>query len=151
MERFTSVDEALDFAIAREEEAHGFYVSLAARMTRASLRELFLSFAQEEKRHKEKLNDVKKGRDKVMAGEKITDLRVGDYSVDAVPSAEMDYQDALLLAMQREKASFRLYTDLAASTPDEPLSQLLGAIAQEEAKHKLRFEIEYDQEILTDN
>jgi len=31
------------------------------------------------------------------------------------------------------------------------LSEFFSSLAQEEAKHKLRFEIEYDQHILTEN
>jgi rubrerythrin len=57
----------------------------------------------------------------------------------------MDYQDALIVAMKKEKAAFRLYMDLADFTGDEGLKALLVMMAQEEAKHKLRFEVEYDE------
>ena len=50
------------------------------------------------------------------------------------PSASMDYQSALILAMKQEKAAFRLYTDLAASTDDEKTRDLFLSLAQEEAK-----------------
>ena len=63
----------------------------------------------------------------------------------------MDYQSALILAMKKEKAAFRLYTDLAASTEDEGIRDLFQGLAQEEAKHKLRFEVEYDDDFLRDN
>ena len=63
----------------------------------------------------------------------------------------MDYQDALILAMKREKAAFRLYTDLAAATDDADLKSTFEALAQEEARHKLKIEIEYDDRILQDN
>jgi rubrerythrin len=63
----------------------------------------------------------------------------------------MDYQSALILAMKQEKAAFRLYTDLAASTDDEKVRDLFLGLAQEEAKHKLRFEVEYDDDFLRDN
>ena len=53
--------------------------------------------------------------------------------------------------MKREKASFRLYSDLAASVDDEDLKQTFLALAHEEAKHKLRFEVEYDDVILAEN
>ena len=55
------------------------------------------------------------------------------------------------VAMKKEKAAFRLYTDLAASTDDADLKATLLLLAQEEAKHKLRFELEYDEQILKDN
>ena len=43
------------------------------------------------------------------------------------------------------------YSDLAAATEDDSVRTTLLALAQEEAKHKLRFEIEYDEHVLTEN
>jgi len=60
----------------------------------------------------------------------------------------MDYQDVLILAMKKEKASFHLYTDLADEVENQIQKETFLSLAQEEAKHKLRFEIEYDNEVL---
>ena len=81
----------------------------------------------------------------------MLDLKIGDYLVEQKPSASMDYQSALILAMKQEKAAFRLYTDLAASTDDDNVRDLFLGLAQEEAKHKLRFEVEYDEDFLREN
>jgi rubrerythrin len=62
--------------------------------------------------------------------------------VEAAP--DMDYQQALILAMKKEKASFKLYNDLAAQTDDANVKSTMLIMAQEEAKHKMRLEIEYD-------
>ncbi|UCE61993.1 MAG: hypothetical protein JSU63_09735, partial [Phycisphaerales bacterium] len=78
----------------------------------------------------------------------VLDLKVGDYLEDATPSADISYRDALILAMKAEKAAFRLYSDLASTTDDANLRAVLLGLAQEEAKHKLRFELEYDAEFL---
>jgi rubrerythrin len=51
--------------------------------------------------------------------------------------------------MKGEKGAFKLYSDLASTTDDPGLRATLLGLAQEEAKHKLRFEIEYDDEFLT--
>ncbi len=50
--------------------------------------------------------------------------------------------------MKAEKAAFKLYHTLASTTDDPALKATLLGLAQEEAKHKLRFEIEYDDEFL---
>ncbi len=63
----------------------------------------------------------------------------------------MDYQNALILAMKKEKAAYRLYLNLAAVAEAEELTNIFLYIAQEEAKHKLRFEIEYDDVVLKEN
>lgn len=53
--------------------------------------------------------------------------------------------------MNKEKASFRLYTNLSERAPNAELKNLFLMLAQEEAKHKLRFEIEYDEYVLKEN
>lgn len=148
---FDSADKILDFAIGKEEEAAAFYTELAEKMDQTHMKELFLSFAQEEKGHRAKLQAVKDGKELNLKPEQIMDLKIGDYLIDVTPSPQMTYQQALNVAMKSEKAAFKLYLDLAQATDDPKLKELLMALAQEEARHKLRFEIEYDQEILSDN
>lgn len=151
MKKFGSVDEILDFAIKEEEEAFNFYTDLAKKMDKPWMKEVFLEFAGEEKGHKEKLLGIKKDKSLVPSAEEITDLKIGDYLVDVDSNQELDYQKALILAMKKEKAAFKLYTNLAAKAGSSDLKRTFQALAQEEAKHKLRFEIEYDDHILTCN
>jgi rubrerythrin len=56
----------------------------------------------------------------------------------------MDYRDVLLLGMEKEEAAFRIYVNLIGSVHDEQSRDVLMALAQEEVKHKLRFETEYN-------
>jgi len=151
MKPFGSVDEILDFAIGKEEEAAQLYTSLARQTQKSWMRQVFEEFASEERGHKAKLLAIKQDKLLLPAAEKVMDLKLADYVMDVEPSPDLDYQEALVLAMKEEKAAFRLYSDLAAATDDETLRATLLALAQEEAKHKLRFEIEYDEEILTGN
>jgi rubrerythrin len=151
MKAFSSVDEILDFAIGKEEEAVQLYTGLARQTEKSWMRQVFEEFASEERGHKAKLQAIKQGKLLLPAAEKIMDLKIGDYLTDVEASPALDYQDALVLAMKEEKAAFRLYSELAAATDDETLRATLLALAQEEAKHKLRFEIEYDEHILTGN
>jgi len=151
MESFQSADGVLDFAIEREEEAFDFYMDLAAKIERPDMKTLFKQFAQEEKGHKAKLQGVKQGKQLLPAEKQVLDLRMSDYLVADEPTADMTYQKALILAMKKEKASFKLYTDLAASAPSDDLKNTFLNLAQEEAKHKLRFEVEYDNEVMREN
>jgi rubrerythrin len=154
MKTFGSVDEILDFAIAREEEAAAFYHGLAAKMEREWMKQVFASFAKEEEGHKAKLVRVKEGQGTQLSTKKVTDLKIGDYlvNVDADQAPEdLDYQQALIIAMQKEKKAFKLYNDLADSTDAADLENLFLSLAQEEAKHKLRFEVEYDEQFLAEN
>jgi rubrerythrin len=146
------IEEILDFAIEREQEAHDFYMDLAKKMDRVGMKEIFTHFAGEELGHKAKLQRVKDGKKLLTpTSTKIMDLKIGDYLVEVNPNEELDYQRALILAMKREKSSYKLYNDIASSTGDAEIKELFLALAQEEAKHKLRFEVEYDEVILAEN
>ncbi len=151
MKQFNILDDILDFAIDNEIDAYKFYTSLAAKANNPEMKEVFLNFAAEEQGHRKLLEDVKEGRQIKIGGAQIADLKIADYVVDVKPTPNMSYQDALILAMKKEKASFALYTDLAAATTDPQGKKLFQSLAQQEAKHKLRFELEYDEIILKDN
>ena len=151
MEDLRTVEGILDFAIRGEEESVEFYTDLAKKNTRPGMERIFLEFADEERKHKAKLLAVKAGKQLQPAAAKIADLRITDFLVDVKPTPDLDYQGALIVAMKKEKAAFALYNQLAELAPEASLRDLLLALAQEEAKHKLRFEMEYDQVVLKDN
>ncbi|MHC4424233.1 MAG: ferritin family protein, partial [Planctomycetota bacterium] len=83
--------------------------------------------------------------------EEVRGLGIADYVVDVEARPGMSYADVLMLAMRKEKAAYRLYLDLAAVAEAEELTDTFLSLAQEEAKHKLRFEIEYDDEVLKED
>jgi rubrerythrin len=146
-----TAEEILAFAIEKEQDAADFYTDLAEKMDSANIKEIFLGFAKEEKGHKAKLEAVRAGKRMLEAEKEIADLKIGDHLVDIELDSNLGYQEALIMAMKAEKAAFKLYTELASATADAELKQMLLGLAQEEAKHKLRFEIEYDDYILTEN
>jgi rubrerythrin len=50
----------------------------------------------------------------------------------------------LLMGMEKEEASFRIFVNMIPNVHDEQSRELLLALAEEEVKHKLRFETEYN-------
>ena len=151
MDIFNSVDEILDFAIKAEQDAVDFYTDLSKSMAHLEMQSVFIEFAQEEVKHKAKLIKVKEENIFELSEEKIADLKIADYTVIVRPNPEMSYQDALILAMNKEKAAFKLYTKLSTKTDDSNIKSLFQSLAIEESKHKLRFELEYDEFILKEN
>ena len=143
-------DAILDFAIREEEAAFRFYTDLAAQSARPELRAALESFAHEEAAHKARLHSVKEGEDMLRVRAHVQDLKIADYLVELTPRTDMDYQEILVVAMQKEKAAYRMYTDLAARV-EGPLRDLFSGLANEEARHKLHFETEYDQFVLKEN
>ena len=151
MQTFNSINEVLDFAMNSEQEAVDFYNSLAARMKNQEMKDVFLQFAQEEVSHKARLQKIKDEGLFDMDVEKVRDLKIADYVVRSKAADDMEYQDALVLAMKREKAAFKLYTNLAERTDHPDLKKAFQALAVEESKHKLRFELEYDDFVMREN
>lgn len=151
MKEFNHVDDILDFAMNSEQEAVDFYNELAVNANTEDMRQVFNQFAQEEIGHKAKIRQIKEEGTYTLPKEKVKDLKLSNYVVNVEPSKNMSYQDALVLAMKKEKAAFRLYMDLAEQTDNTTMKNLFLGLAQEESKHKLRFELEYDEHVLKDN
>jgi len=151
MNEFKTINAVLDFAIGKEQEAIDFYNNMAEKLSNKAMKEAFEQFAREEMGHKAKLFDIQQKGIFSVSAEAITDLKIADFIVAGSPSQDMTYQDALILAMNAEKAAFRLYSALAEKAPYAELKSTFLMLAQEEAKHKLRFEIEYDEYVLREN
>jgi rubrerythrin len=138
-------EEILEFAIFREMEAHNFFLALADRVKDPQMREVFEDLAAEELEHKAKLELEILKTGKTVSIEQQPPRPASEYIVSDDPSQlDIDYKDALLLGMEKEEASFRIYVNLIPNVHNEQSREVLLALAQEEVKHKLRFETEYN-------
>ena len=146
-----TVDEILDYAIDQEQQAADFYAGLAGRAEKAGMKDVLLEFCEEEKRHKERLLAVKTGERELTPEQEVLDLKISDYLVEVDATDDISYQDALIVAMKRERAAYELYSDMAKKIPAGNLREVFAGLAREEARHKLFFESEYDERVLTDN
>jgi len=143
MTKFKSIDEVLDFAISREIEAHAFYLKLADIVETPEMAKVFSDLASEELEHKEKLQAVKAGQITIDE-EKVGNLGITDHVKTVEPYSKMSYVDMLIVGMKKEEISRKLYSDLAEVAQMQEMKEIFLKLAQEEAEHKLRFEIEYD-------
>jgi rubrerythrin len=143
MRRFSSLEEIWDFAIGREIEARDFYKELSQWAERPQVAKAFEDLADDELQHKLKLEALRAGKVDIRL-EEIGNLGIADGMEADKPEANLTYVEALVLAMQREKRAFRLYTDLASASQDPQIKSIFRKLAQEEAEHKLRLELEYD-------
>ncbi|MEN8186592.1 MAG: ferritin family protein [Bacteroidota bacterium] len=151
MDNFNSINEILDFAIDNEIRAAEFYENLAEQAKTKSMKETFKKFSNEERGHEARLKKVKSEGKFEAKKEEIIDMKMSDYLVKGKTKGKMTYQDALILAMKREKAAYRLYNRLAKSAPTKELKIIFKKLAVEEANHKMNFEVEYDDYINIDN
>ena len=145
MAEVDSDNEILEFAIAREMEAYQLYMTLAERAGNPGMRKVFEDLAKEELDHKEKLElEIMKTGQTVPMTPKFN-VPEGEYVIpEGQLQSDMDYKDMLLLGIKKEEESFRIYIDLIQRVHDEESREVLLALAEEEVKHKLRFELEYD-------
>ena len=145
MPNFDSEDEIMEFAIARELEANQFYLAVAQRVENPQIRKVFEELAEEELEHKAKLElEVMKKGNAIDTTQQPPPLNVSDYVISDTPLLDMDYKDMLMLAIEKEEAAFRLYISLLTQTDNEGVRETLLSLAQQEVKHKMRFETEYD-------
>jgi len=143
--------EMIEFAIAQEQEAVDFYTKLAGTVLDEHVKQTLLDFANQERGHKAKLVAVRDGKKFEAVRADVPDLKIGDYLVEVEPSAELSFQGALIIAMKKEKAAYRMYSDMASSCGDAELRDVFLFLAHEEANHKLNFEVQYDDLIYQEN
>ncbi len=151
MKKFESVNEILDFAIEQEQKAIDFYTELTENARTEDMKLVFEEFIKEEISHKARLMQIKTDGIMTLQEYKLKDLKIADYIVAEKSNNTLTYEQALRLAMNREKASFKLYTALSEKVADSNLKKIFQLLAIEESKHKLRFELEYDEYVLREN
>jgi rubrerythrin len=137
--------EIFEFAIFREIAAYNLYMALTKIVSNPQMRKVLKDFAKEELQHKEKLKlEVLKMGKTLPSDEDLAALSEDNSIPTTASLLEMDYKDILLLAIKKEKASFKTYVNLLPHAADEASRDVLLAIAEEEVKHKFRFETEYN-------
>jgi len=147
MANLESVEDVLRFAVSREVEANVFYNLLSQYTDSPQIRALCVEFAADELEHKAKLELelMKLGSVvKPFTAQNTSLPKPLDYMVEMAKVMQMDYEELLILAMKKEKASFRLYVDLLSKVTKPSLREVLMELAEEEARHKVSFELEYD-------
>jgi rubrerythrin len=142
-------------AVKAEEAAFALYTAAAKVVKSGDAKAVLSDLAKDEAGHKAKI-------EKLMAGnlqweirkaeqKRISDFRLGDNLVVKPLTAESDLQDALLVAVQREKGSHEFYAAMAGAVTDATVKGLFELLAKEELGHKNKVEAMYESLVLKDN
>ncbi|MDZ7699447.1 MAG: ferritin family protein [Deltaproteobacteria bacterium] len=142
--KFESFEEIMEYAIGKEKEAARFYEEASQREKFSGVKEVFQSFAAEERKHQAMLKGFSQENIDHYTVEKIPDLKRSDYLVDLEYEPGMTYEDILKLAMKREEKAFKFYSDFSRQATLQEHKKLFDILAQEESKHKLKLETIYD-------
>lgn len=151
MTNFKSIQQVLEFAIEREQEAVEFYEKIGEQTENPALKKTVTAFAAVEAGHRRKLQGALLSG-LFDAGDAVRIERgVADYMVDVPAGPTMSLEDAMVVAIKREKMAVELYSDLAQTISEPSLKSLLLQLAREEAGHEHIFQSMYETHFTADN
>ncbi len=144
-------DAVIEKAIANEEEANRFYLTLADRVTDQSAKDTLFYLAKEEMGHK---NNLLRYRQESFINnatkiDEVPDCKVAEFVSSPGISYNMESKDAYLLASARELNSYNLYVGMASVHPEGEIRNMLLQMANEELKHKEKVEYLYSNTVFT--
>jgi rubrerythrin len=140
-------EEVIRNAVRKEADAAAFYRMASERVT-SGINKIFLEMAAEEENHKKLLEDLDWDRVEQYELREIPDLKISEFLEDVPYDDTMTYQDAIRMAIKNEEKSHDLYLASARQfAENSKIEKLFKMLAQEEAKHKLKLEQIYDDEI----
>jgi rubrerythrin len=142
-----SLKEIIDFAIEKEAESASFYRNSSDLAEQAHIKKLFEEMAAEEEKHKMLLEGLDEEMITKTEIKKVPTLGIAELLSETSFGPSVSYDQALALAIKNEEKSVRLYEGLAEHTEDAQLKKLFQILTQEEAKHRLKLEKVYSDEV----
>ncbi len=143
--------DALKFAIEKEIEAQQLYKRCKEIASNNNVKKMFQELVDQERGHEEMLKALNLEKVKEAPTKEIEDLKIGDFLEEKPFDQNISYQDALVIAIKREEKSRELYNILSEKSTNPDVKKLFTTLAKEEAKHKHKLEVEYDENVLSEN
>ena len=132
MVKLETIDEIIDFAIAREEHAYELYKSMAKREVYSNAARLCERLAENELEHKKKLQQHFMKQDQLDSPIDISDHVIHNNQ----KMVFMDFQEFLNFAAKKEEIAFKLYKEMATRSTNSRCREVFFTLAREEEKHK---------------
>ena len=151
IQHFDDLESAINFALSLIERNYYFFKYWAEKVNRKSIRDALLDWAEEELKHKEVLLNIEEDKEVDLHQTDIPDLRLSEYFMDAEPSEDMTYEEALRIAMKRENAEIETYEYLANIAQSPRAKQMLLKLAADSRQRKLDFEKKYIEKFMSEN
>lgn len=127
-------------AIQAELEAHNFYKEVSQKVADPHLKEMFLSFSDEELKHKKLLEAFESGAKGTLQFKEVPDFNISETVDKPKLSIDMKPKDALALAMKNEEEAMTQYTLLAEAATDPEIKETFRQLAAMERDHKHQIE-----------
>ncbi|GAB6909868.1 Rubrerythrin [Desulfosarcina cetonica] len=132
--------EIIKQAIANEVEARKFYEDASNTLKDPYLKKLFASLADEEKKHRDILTKIYTSDTVKTYFSETRDYKVAETMDEPALSMDMKPADAFALAMKKEEAAMKQYTEMANLCDDAQKRQVFLDLAAMERDHKLKME-----------
>lgn len=133
-------EDILNAAIQSEIDANRFYQQIAERVRDSYLKDMFLTFAREEEKHRRILEGFLSRPGQAVHFAAVPDFHVSETVNEPVLSIDMKPRDAIALAMKKEETAMNHYNQLAAVCDDHEQKNLFLELASMEREHKARME-----------
>jgi rubrerythrin len=140
-----TIGQIIRLAVLREQEAYSFLMAVSECVESADIKYILQDLAKEELEHKDKLELELMKLGEVYRSEEMQAEDENPYYIEADQFTGMDYADLLKLCIEKEDISFRLYINMAVQVRQRESRDIFLALAEEELRHKLRFETEYNK------
>lgn len=147
----TRIEEIIKFAIGEEIKAAELYEKNAKTVKEPGAQRMLEDMALMERGHEQKLRKFEEtGADTLARIGEVADLQISDFLVEKVLTEDSSIQDVFIFAMKAEQKAFELYTRLAELEASTDTVRLFRELAEEERRHKLDLESEYEKEYMRD-
>jgi rubrerythrin len=135
-------NEILAGAIEREIEAYDFYQQVSEKVQDPYLKDLFHGFAEEELKHRQILQGFQDRTEAAIHFAQVPDFHVAEtvQEPDGALSIRMKPSDAIALAMKKEEAAMRHYSQMAEACTDPAQQKVFLELAAMERGHKNKME-----------
>lgn len=149
--QFNRLEDILEYAVGKEQEAMDFYTDLAARVKSDAVAAELREMASMEQGHRDWLKENSVSLVSGSPSAPVANLKIAEYIVEPVPTPNMTWEDIVNLAMHRETAAMEMYKSLINLVTDDNARLMFEKLATEESRHKLYFETIWDEQVLMDN
>jgi rubrerythrin len=132
--------DIIEQAIAAEIEAAQFYLEVSQKTGNDYLKDLFLTFSEEEKKHREILERFRDDPSMAISFEKVPDFHVSETVDEPALSIDMTPTEAIALAMKKEETAMLQYSQMAESSTNPKHKEIFLELAAMERGHKAKME-----------
>ena len=130
----------IDDAVNREDDSYIFYKDAAEKAKDPQTKSLFERLSKEELKHKDYLQKFLETKAETIKIDDSEDYNLSQDIDRPRMTTEMDFRDAIKLAIKREEEAMQLYADIANSCLDKAEQDIFAGLSKMEKLHKTELE-----------